>query len=174
MAGGRPQGRDDVPDLAELVAAGVEDRSPRQTGDEDSGGTAHSEVTGAHQCAEAGDVRVPAKFEGHSQDKDPPMYLPSTSARTLGAALLIGAAVLTGCSDSGGDSANTPDAAASANGLEDVSADEILTEVISALDDASSVHITGELDNQGSPLTIDMTLSGEGSGSSSGNSHRQQ
>ena len=97
------------------------------------------------------------------------MYLRMTSARLLGAVLLIGAAALTGCSDSGGgDTAGTPDAAASANGLEDVSADEILTEVISSLNDASSVHITGELDNQGSPLTIDMTLSGDGSGSSSG------
>lgn len=97
------------------------------------------------------------------------MYLRTPSARMLGAALLLGAAVLTGCSDSGaGDSAETPNAAASANGLEDVSADEILNEVISALNAASSVHITGDLDNQGSPLKIDVTLSGEGSGSSTG------
>ena len=42
-AGRRAQRGHDVPDLAELVAAGVEDRSPRQAGDEDSGGGAHTQ-----------------------------------------------------------------------------------------------------------------------------------
>ena len=44
IRGGRGAGAqrgDDVADLAELVAAGVEDRCPRQAGDEDSGGGAH-------------------------------------------------------------------------------------------------------------------------------------
>ena len=39
----RSQGGDDVANLAELVAAGVEDRSTRQAGDEDSGRGAHTQ-----------------------------------------------------------------------------------------------------------------------------------
>lgn len=87
---------------------------------------------------------------------------------TLLTSALVTGLVLAGCGGDEGDSAS--DAAAPAestapdtNGVEDLSADEILEEAKDAAAAADSVRISGEVVDDGSTIVIDMQYSGDGS-----------
>jgi len=90
------------------------------------------------------------------------MNLRSKPVRALAASALLGAVVLTACSsgDSGGDETK-----AASNGVEDLSAQEILEEATAAVKDATSVRIEGEITQGGTPTAVDLQLSDSGSAS---------
>lgn len=69
--------------------------------------------------------------------------------RAAVAALLAGGLLLAGCGSS-------------TNGVEDLSAVEILTEVRAAVRDASSAHLTGTIGSADTGIEIDLTLTADG------------
>ncbi|HVQ88923.1 MAG TPA: hypothetical protein VMT88_12165 [Actinomycetes bacterium] len=87
----------------------------------------------------------------------------TTAGRVLATIAIIGSVVLSGCGNSDTPSADTtPTPAASANGVEDLSANQILDEVSTAVGDATSVHVSGEGMSGDQQVGIDMQMTSSG------------
>jgi hypothetical protein len=66
----------------------------------------------------------------------------------LGAVLAIGSIALAGCGGSKGSS----------NSIESKSANDIIKDSQQAADNATSVHVSGQLQSEGKPITLDLNL----------------
>lgn len=97
------------------------------------------------------------------------MNLRSKPVLAFAGTALLGSLALTAC---GSDSTDTTDASseptAEANGVQDLTADEILQEASDALDSVTSVRISGDITQDGQQTSLDMQFSNEGEGSATG------
>jgi len=92
----------------------------------------------------------------------------------LVAVALASLATMTACG--GSDMTPTPSesAAAEPNGVEELSADEIVARMTDAVDAATSVHVTGDSAQGGSTLAIDLQLGSNGDAAGSLTSNGQE
>lgn len=97
------------------------------------------------------------------------MSLRSKHVLSLAGTALLASLALTAC---GSDSTDTTDGssepAAETNGVEALTADEILQEASDALESVASVRISGDISQDGQQTSIDMQFSNEGEGSATG------
>jgi len=83
----------------------------------------------------------------------------------IGAVALAGLATLTACGSSSGASATptaSPSPTGTPNGVQNLSADQILKRTKAAVGAATSVHATGNLPSSGAAITLDMQLASNG------------
>ncbi|MEO8328430.1 MAG: hypothetical protein ABI586_00355 [Candidatus Nanopelagicales bacterium] len=89
-----------------------------------------------------------------------------TGGRALASLAITSLIILTGCGGGDTESDATPTADTGANGVEDLEASQILDEVTTAVDSATSVYVSGEGSSADQPVGVDLhlTAAGEASG----------